>query len=94
MKRIEEDDMEEGEFEEDVYTKEGRKKLIEEDEIDASEAGFIEGYENKNLATCNNCGKTLTDEDEKDIIEEEINEKKHIFCCRECRDQYNAKEKA
>ncbi len=38
-----EEEMEIGEKEEDVYSEEGREKLVEDDEIDSWEAGFAEG---------------------------------------------------
>ena len=92
MERIKKDDMEEGQFEADVYTEEGAQELVDNDEIDASEAGFMEGYENTDLAYCDNCGKNITDA--KEAIEEVINDKKHIFCCRACRDEYDKKHNA
>ena len=90
MKILKEDDNEEGtDFEADVYTEKGREELVEEDEIDASEAGFMEGFENTDLAYCDNCKKNFTDED--NIIEEVINDKKLRFCCQECKEQYHKK---
>ena len=36
----------EGEIYEDIYNKETRNHLVEDDEINGAEAGFMEGYEN------------------------------------------------
>ena len=92
MKIIKQDDFEEGsDFEEDVYTEKGRDELVENDEIDEIEAGFMEGFENTDLAFCDNCKRNLKETDEKNIIEEEINNKKRIFCCRSCRDEFDNK---
>jgi hypothetical protein len=91
MKKIKEDDNEEGtDLDEDVYTKEGREELVEDDEMDDSEEAFMEGYENMNLACCDHCGANFTDED--NIIEEEDEEGEILrFCCKTCQTNYHKK---
>ena len=40
-----EEQMRKGEHDEDPYEKEGREELVEEGEMDPSEAAFMQGYE-------------------------------------------------
>jgi len=88
MKEIKKDDYEVGsDFEEDVYTEEGRDELIDNDEIDASEEAFMEGYENTDLAYCDNCKKLL----EREHIEKEFSGDRYSFCSDECVDEYERK---
>jgi hypothetical protein len=70
--------MEHGEEDEDIYTKEGREKLEEDDEIDPEEAGFMEGASN-----AGQLGKdALTGEplmDVEDVVETIIDGKTYRF---------------
>ncbi len=82
-------DFEEGENDPDIYDEEGKEKLVDEDEITDAEEGFMEGYEHgEHEAKCAKCKKVLTDFDESEIIEEEINEKHYLFCSKECADAF------
>ncbi len=79
------DDMETGEKEEDVYSEEGREKLEEDAEIDAKEAGFMEGAEHKGeQAMCAHCRKVL-DQEKDTIFEQEVKGRVIWFCSEECR---------
>lgn len=73
-----EDLMEHGDINEDVYSKEGRKKLEEDEEIDPWEEGFMQGAEQ-----AGQLGKdALTGEplmDVEDVVEEEIDGKTYRF---------------
>jgi len=83
-----EQDMETGEKEEDVYTKEGREKLVEDDEIKPEEEAFMEGEEEKGeLAKCANCGKVLSQKKE-EVIEREIDDEIFWFCSDKCANEY------
>ncbi|MBD3309703.1 hypothetical protein GF351_00635 [Candidatus Woesearchaeota archaeon] len=80
-----EQEMEEGEKEEDVYSEEGREKLVEDDEIEPAEEGFMEGAEEKGeMAKCENCGKILDTDDKSSIVERELDGEKHWFCSEKC----------
>ena len=71
-------DMEHGEKDEDIYSDEGREKLVEDGEIEPDEAGFMEG-----ASGAGQLGKdALTGEplmDVEDVIEIEIDGKKYRF---------------
>ncbi len=70
--------MEHGDKDEDIYSKEGREKLVEDDEIDPIEAGIMEG-----ASQAGQLGKdALTGEplmDVEDVIETEIDGKVYRF---------------
>ena len=84
------DDWEEGEFEEDVYTDEGIEKLEEADEIDEVEAGIAEGFKHgKHMVYCAECGKLLVGEN---FVEEEINGDTFRFCTKLCAMRYEEKQ--
>ena len=64
-----EKEIETGDRDEDIYTKEGREVAEDEDIITNEEEGFMEGYEEDDRAAkCAKCRKIL----EEDFIEEEI----------------------
>lgn len=69
---------------EDVYSHAGREALLESDEISPEEAGFMEGYENENLARCSRCEKPLLD----NAYEEEIGGEIYRFCSEECAEMF------
>jgi len=86
-------DFEDGEHEGDIYDEEGREELLEDDEIQDSEEGFVEGYEHgEHEAKCANCGIILNDLAE-NIIEEEINGEYYRFCSEECADKFEVGKK-
>ena len=77
----EDEDFEEGTFESDVYSEEGREELEEGDEITEVEEGFMEGYEEgEHQAKCAKCGKVLVD----NFVEEELEGHHYRFCSEEC----------
>ena len=83
-------EMKEGKKEENVYSEEGREKLAEDDEIDPSEEGFMEGAEGRGQKTsCAECGKLIAEDDE-NIIEKEVNGEIKVFCCSEHAENYSA----
>ena len=84
-----EEEPEQGTFEEDVYTEEGRGKLLENDEISDSEEGLAEGFEHGDVkAVCTECGATMTDEN---TYERDINGEIYQFCSIRCAETYMKK---
>ncbi len=78
------------EKEQDIYSKEGREKLVEDGEITPEEDGFMQGESNEGQdAKCRNCGTALLDE--KKIVEKVIKEEKCLFCCDKCAEEYSEK---
>ena len=78
----------------DIYDKEGEEELLEDDEITDAEEGFMEGFEHgEHEVKCAECRKILTDLEEDEIIEEEINGKNCLFCSKECADAYEVGKK-
>ncbi|MCK5107587.1 MAG: hypothetical protein KAQ83_02580 [Nanoarchaeota archaeon] len=72
---------------EEVYSKEGRDHLVEDDEISPWEAAFMEGADEDGTgAKCRTCGKILLRE--KAVIEKVINGELHRFCSDECLDSF------
>lgn len=72
--------MDEEDKELEVYDEEAREDLEESDEIDELEEGFMEGYENDNLAECASCKKIL----EEESVEKEIDGELYRFCSEKC----------
>lgn len=86
-----EQEMETGEKEENVYSEEGREKLSEDDEMDPSEEGFMEGAEGRGQKhCCAECGKLLG-EDEENIVEREFEGDMKWFCSEEHAENYAKK---
>lgn len=87
-----EENMESGELDEDVYSEEGREKLVEDDEIDPEEEGFMEG-----AAGCGQLGKdALTGEplmDIDNVVEIEIGGKRYRFVNAENAQKFREKKK-
>ncbi|MBT3416525.1 hypothetical protein HON86_01685 [Candidatus Woesearchaeota archaeon] len=85
-----------GEFDKDtqefnVYGTEAREELTANDEIDADEEGFMQGYESDaNAAYCDNCKKVL----EKAHLEKEIDSDIYTFCSDECVEEFERKRKS
>ncbi len=72
------EEMEHGERNEDVYSEEGREKLVEDEEIDPEEAGFMAGAEaGGQLAKDALTGEPLMDID--DVVETEIDGQMYRF---------------
>lgn len=85
----EEEGKEQGTFDADVYTEEGREELVEEGVIDDVEEGFVEGYEHgEHQVACQNCGKMLLDEN---FVEEEFDKDIYRFCNDSCVEEYHKK---
>lgn len=79
--------METSETDEDIYDEEGREELLDDDEIEAWEEGFMMGAEGGGQdAKCRTCGKVLKGPE--DIVEKKI--KGHIlrFCSDICADAF------
>ncbi len=85
-------DMEHGDKDEDVYSKEGREKLEEDDEIEPWEEGFMQG-----AAQAGQLGKdALTGEslmDVEDVVEAEIDGKLYRFVSEENAEKFREKKK-
>ena len=75
------------EHEEEIYEEGARQEAEEDDEIDELEEGFMQGYENENMANCGNCKKVL----EKEVIEEEFDGEIHRFCSEKCAEEFETK---
>ena len=84
------EEMEHGEKNEDVYTEEGREKLVEDGEISPEEEGFMEG-----AAQAGQLGKdALTGEplmDVEDVVETEIDGKVYRFVSEENAQKFREK---
>jgi adenine-specific DNA methylase len=86
-----ETEMESGKADEDVYTEEGREKLVEDGEISETEAGFMEGAEDRGEQTsCAYCGAMIS-EDKKNIIERNIDGEIKLFCSEDHAEKYSQK---
>lgn len=74
-----------GDKEADIYTKEGREELEEEEgEIAPWEEAFAEGATGKGTkGECENCGKTLP-QDENKVVEQEYRGETYWFCSQKC----------
>lgn len=75
---------------EDIYDEEDREQLVEDDEIEPWEEGFMKGAEGGGQdAKCRTCGKVLMGPE--DIVEKKI--KGHIlrFCSELCGDSFEDK---
>ena len=80
------EEWEEEEGEKDIYSEGGREKLVEDDEIEPWEQGFMQGAEGGGQgAKCRKCGKPLVD---KEIVEKEIDGENYRFCSEECANKF------
>ena len=68
-----------------VYDEKGREELLEGDEISPEEEGFMEGYENQDVARCAFCHAVLVDTK---VIERKINGKTYRFCSESCAEEF------
>lgn len=81
-KYTEEEDLNEEDEAEGVYSEEGREELTEDDEINELEEGFMEGYEEgEHQAVCAECNMILVGES---FVEEVIRGHHYRFCSSEC----------
>ena len=68
-----------------------REQLLEADEIDPVEEGFLEGYEEEGTnAVCAECGKPFADES---LIEKEFDDEIVSFCSEKCLKKYEKRRK-
>jgi len=81
-----EDEIEAGEREENLYSKEGREVLLDkEDEITDVDEGFMKGYEEgEKMAICQFCKKVLEDE----VVERDFDGETYRFCSEQCADKF------
>lgn len=74
---------------EDVYSEEGRKSLVEEGEMEAWEEGFMEGADmDGQKGKCANCGGVLFRDS---TYEKEIDGQIRYFCSEKCIKEYEKK---
>lgn len=77
-------DISEGSQDEEVYSEQGRRSLVDDDEISPTEEGFMEGAEGRGQeASCAHCGKLLGDREE-GVFERKVEGKILFFCSEEC----------
>ena len=75
---------------EEVYSSEGRSKLVEDDEISPWEAAFMEGADmDGQQAKCRKCG-TMIDRSHR-VVEKAINNELHRFCSDNCLEEFEKK---
>ncbi len=80
-------DEEKSESDEGIYSDEGREEMLDNDEIDDAEEGFMKGAEmDGQNAKCRKCGRILLKR--KEIVEREVEEKVLWFCSEDCADKY------
>lgn len=71
---------------EDIYSEEGREELMEEDELEPWEEGFVEGeVDEGQKAKCRKCGKILAVDH---TVEREIGAEIEWFCSETHADEY------
>ncbi len=71
---------------EDVYSENFNEELEEGDAIDGAEEGFMQGYNEEDLAAeCANCKRILGQR----YIEEKIDNKNYRFCSDQCATKYS-----
>ena len=69
----------------DVYSENYNQELEEGDGIDEAEEGFMQGYNEEELAAeCANCKKVLSDK----FIEDNSGNKNYRFCSRRCVNEF------
>ena len=72
----------------DIYEGKSREELVDADEIDDDEEGFMKGYESESdAAFCDTCKKILT----RTHVEKEINAEVYSFCSEECAENFERK---
>ncbi len=74
---------------EDIYSENYNQTLEEGDGIDEAEEGFMQGYNEEELAAeCASCGKVLKIK----FIEEKITNKTYRFCSQGCANKFGDEE--
>ncbi|MDP2749263.1 MAG: hypothetical protein Q8O89_00340 [Nanoarchaeota archaeon] len=83
-------EMDEGLIDEEIYTEDGREKLMENDEIDDWEEGFMKGASGGGSSSkCINCGKVFIDETQ--IVSKDIDDREYWFCSEKCANVFERK---
>ncbi len=91
MKKIEQPDPDDDLKE--VYSEEDRESLVEDDEIEPWEQGFMEGAENDGQgAKCRKCGKVFLGPES--VVEREINRTIARFCSEKCAEKFEIDRKS
>lgn len=76
---------------EEVYSTEGRSKLVERDEISPWEAAFMEGADDDGQqAKCRKCG-SMIDRSHR-VLEKVIDKELHRFCSEQCLEDFEKKQ--
>ena len=76
-----------GRRDEDIYDEEGREGLLEDDEIEPWEQGFMEGAEGGGQdAKCRQCGRVLMGPE--DTVEKRIKGHLLLFCSELCSENF------
>ena len=84
----------EGEMDSDTSTEAGREELMENDEISPDEEAFSEGAEDVGKrGDCAQCNKPLS-QDNKNVVEKEIDGETVWFCCNACASQKKSAKKS
>ncbi|MBS3164814.1 hypothetical protein J4439_05275 [Candidatus Woesearchaeota archaeon] len=79
-------EMELGKKDEDIYEETGREELLDDDEIEAWEEGFMAGAEGEGQGgKCKQCGKALTPDE---TIEHKVGDHILKFCSDLCAEAY------
>jgi len=76
------------EIDDDPYDKESVEKMVDEDQMEPKEAGFMEGYQEPNLLKCTHCGKNVDPEHAYEVEEMKDN---YLFCSEVCSKKFNLK---
>ena len=74
----------------DIYDEQQREEQLEEDEITAAEAGFVEGYEKLRFVKCKQCNKSI---DIGKAFEVELKGNDYLFCSENCAERFERKQK-
>jgi len=74
------------EIDDDPYDKESVERMLEDDQLEPKEAGFMEGYQEPNLLKCPHCGKAVDPEHPYEVEELEGD---YLFCSEECGKKFN-----
>lgn len=77
------------EEEDDIYSRKGGQRKVENDEISPQEAGFMEGYESTEWVECSECGESAVE----NPIEREIDGEMYTFCSVECAEKFLKKKR-
>ncbi|MDO8428118.1 MAG: hypothetical protein Q7S92_02800 [Candidatus Diapherotrites archaeon] len=82
-------DKEDKESDTDVYSEKTDERLLDEDEMNPGDAGFLEGYAEPKLIQCRNkCDENV---DVENPVVRDIKGKEHYFCSEECANEFARK---